>query len=248
MKTIYILWLRQLKRYIRKRSRIIGALGQPLIFLFAFGFGFSPIFERAGGGDYIQFLSPGIIAMTVLFTAIFTGVEVIWDKQFGFMKETLVAPVKRSHIMIGKTLGGATVAAIQGVIVFAVTLIAGFRPESLALIPVAVLFLILISIFFSALGTAIASRLDDMQSFPLIINFVVQPLFFLSGALFPVGPLPDVFKMITSLNPLSYGVDGLRYGLTGEAFYSPYFDAGVLVVLIVIILFIGSWLFKKVEA
>src|SRR5487761_1316072 len=123
MSTIYILWLRQIKRYLRSRSRIIGSLGQPLLFLVALGFGFGPIFQRAGQGNYIQFLAPSVIGMTILFTAVFSGIELIWDRQFGFLKETLVAPVPRIEIMIGRTLGGATIATMQGVIVFILTLI-----------------------------------------------------------------------------------------------------------------------------
>src|SRR5258708_5237835 len=132
MKTIYILWLRQIKRYFRSRSRIIGSLGQPILFLFAFCFGFRPIFQRAGRGNYIDFLAPGVIAQGILFTAIFSGIELIWDRQFGFLKETLVAPVPRLHIMLGRTLGGATIATLQRMIIFALTLLAGFRPTSLA--------------------------------------------------------------------------------------------------------------------
>ncbi len=128
MSVIYMLWLRQLKRYMRSKARIVGSLGQPLLFLLALGFGFGPIFQRAGQGNYIQFLAPGVMAMTVLFTAIFSGIELIWDRQFGFLKETLVAPVPRLTIMIGRTLGGATVAPIQGVIVVVICLFAGFRP------------------------------------------------------------------------------------------------------------------------
>src|SRR5271155_2443654 len=129
MNAIYILWLRELKRYSRSRSRIIGSLGQPILFLFALGFGLGPIFQRAGQGNYFQFLGPGIISMSILFTAIFAGIQVIWDKQFGFLKETLVAPVPRWHIMLGKTIGGATIAVLQGVIVLVLATIFGFRPE-----------------------------------------------------------------------------------------------------------------------
>jgi ABC-2 type transport system permease protein len=247
MRTIYILWLRQLKRFIRKKASLVGALGQPIIFLFAFGFGLSPVFARAGQGNYIQFIAPGIIAMTILFTAIFTGVEIIWDKQFGFLKETFVAPVSRWEILIGKTLGGATVAAIQGVLVFLITLIAGFRPVSLAGLPLALLFLALIAILFSAVGTTIAARLDDMQGFPLIINFIIQPLFYLSGALFPIANLPKVLDVITKVNPLSYGVDGMRYALIGTHAFAPYISLGVLLGSIIIILCVGVYQFSKVE-
>src|SRR3974390_3204371 len=127
MSVIYILWLRQLKRYARSRARIIGSLGQPLLFLLALGFGFGPTFAKAGGGNYIQFLAPGIISMGILFTAVFSGIEIIWDRQFGFLKETLVAPVSRLQIVLGRALGGATVALIQGAAVFLVCLLAGVR-------------------------------------------------------------------------------------------------------------------------
>ena len=132
MNAIYILWLRQLKRQIRSKSRVIGSIGQPILFLLALGFGFGPIFAKAGGGSYIDFIAPGIIAMGILFNAIFSGMEIIWDKQFGFLKETLVAPVSRMKIMIGRTLGGATVAVAQGIIVFVITLFVGFNRQALA--------------------------------------------------------------------------------------------------------------------
>src|ERR1700719_2517282 len=137
MSAIYILWLRQLKRYLRSRARIIGSLGQPMLFLLALGFGFGPTFAKAGGGSYIQYLAPGIMSMGVLFTAVFSGIEIIFDRQFGFLKETLVAPVSRLQIMLGRTLGGATVALIQGAVVFVICLIAGFRFKSALLLPVA---------------------------------------------------------------------------------------------------------------
>ncbi len=155
MSTIYILWLRQLKRYFRSRARLIGSLGQPILFLVALGLGFGPIYQRAGGGNYIQFLVPGIIGMSILFMAIHNGIETIWDKQFGFLKETLVAPVSRFEIMLGRTLGGATVASIQGFLVFAIALLIGFRPINLSLLPMAVIFVILTAILFTALGTAL---------------------------------------------------------------------------------------------
>ncbi len=247
MRTIYILWIRQLKRYIRKKATIVGSLGQPVIFLFALGFGLSPIYAKAGSGDYIQFIAPGIIGMTVLFSSIFNGVEIIWDKQFGFLKETFVAPVSRFEIFIGKTLGGATVAIIQGSLVFLITLIAGFRPVSLAMIPVAFLFLVLISFLFSALGNAIAARLDDMQGFPLIINFVIQPLFFLSGALFPLQGLPVALGVITKINPLSYGIDSLRFALSNSNIFSPWTSLAVLLGVSIGLVCFGVYQFSKIE-
>ena len=147
--------------------------------------------------------------MTVLFTSIFSGIELIWDRQFGFLKETLVAPVPRILIMIGRTLGGATVAMIQGLIVVVICLLAGFRVTSFAALPLALLFMALIAVLFTALGTAIASVLPDFQGFQLVMNFLVMPIFFLSGALFPLTGLPKAMEIIASLDPLTYGVDGL---------------------------------------
>jgi ABC-2 type transport system permease protein len=247
MRTIYILWLRQLKRFIRKKASLVGALGQPLIFLIAFGFGLSPIFKAANAGNYIQIIGPGIIAMTVLFTSIFTGVEIIWDKQFGFLKETFVAPVSRFEILIGKVLGGATVAAIQGVLVFVITLFVGFRPQNWALLPLAFFYIILIAVLFSAVGVAIAARLEDMQGFPLIINFIIQPLFYLSGALFPLKNLNPVLTFITKINPLSYGVDGMRYAFGVDHIFKPGVSLGVLLGTLVIILGVGIYQFSKIE-
>lgn len=146
MRVIYILWLRQIKRFFRSKARIIGSIGQPLLFLVALGFGMGSIFEKAGEGNYISFLSPGIIAMTVLFSSIFTGVDVIWDRQFGFLKETLVAPVSRFKIVLGRTLGGTTTALFQGLIVLIITIPLGFRPNW-AMLPVGILFIFLIALF-----------------------------------------------------------------------------------------------------
>src|SRR5579863_2950048 len=246
MSTIYIMWLRQLKRYFRSKPRMIGSLGQPLIFLLAFGFGFGKIYSKAGKGDYLQFLAPGVISMGILFTGVFSGIEIIWDRQFGFLKETLVAPVPRIHIMIGRTMGGATVALLQGLIVFGLASLFGFRP-SLAGLPLALVFMFLIAVLFTAFGTALASQVNDMQSFPLIMNFLVMPMFFLSGAMFPLSGLPGGMALVTTLNPLSYGVDGLRACLGGVSFYGIGMDLGVLVLVSAFILSAGSYLFSKIQ-
>ena len=249
MSTIYILWLRQLKRYFRSKARIIGSLGQPLLFLVALGFGLGSIYQKAEGGSYIQFIAPGIVSMGILFTAIFSGIEIIWDRQFGFLKETLVAPTSRLQIMIGRTLGGATVASLQGVLIILLSLIIGFRPHNIMLLPLALVFMILIALFFTALGTAIASLLDDMQGFQLIINFLVMPLFFLSGALFPLQGVPKFIEIIARINPLAYGVDGLRGTLSfaNSSQFGLSHDFSILSILTLVVLIIGSYLFSKIE-
>src|SRR6201987_2715140 len=190
MGVVYMLWLRQIKRYFRSRARIVGSLGQPLLFLIALGFGFGPVYQSAGQGNSIQCLARGVIAMTVLFSGIFNGIELIWDRQFGFLKETLVAPVPRLTIMIGRTLGGATVALLQGIIVSIIPLLIGFRPQSAAMVPEALVVMALVAVMFTALGTAIASTMEDFQGFQLVMNFLVMPTFFLSGALFPLNNVP----------------------------------------------------------
>jgi ABC-2 type transport system permease protein len=247
MSTIYILWLRQLKRYSRSRARIIGSLGQPLLFLVALGFGLNPIYKKAGAGNYIEFLAPGIIAMGVLFSAVFSGIEIIWDRQFGFLKETLVAPTSRIYIMIGRTLGGATVATFQGIITLLLSLLVGFRVENIGLLPVTLAFIFLVALLFTAFGTAIASVLEDMQGFQLIMNFLVMPLFFLSGALFPLQGLPKALGIVAQIDPLSYGVDALRITLVNISHFGLLTDFLVLGVITVLILIVGSYLFTRIQ-
>lgn len=248
MQTIYILWLRQIKRYLRSRARIIGSLGQPVLFLVALGFGFGPIYQKANGGNYIDFIAPGVICMSILFTSVFSGIEIIWDRQFGFLKETLVAPVPRINIMIGRTLGGATVAVLQGLIVFCITLLVGFRPESALMIPIAFLIMFLIALLFTAVGTAIASVLEDFQGFQLIMNFLVMPLFFLSGALFPLKDAPTALVIVARFDPLSYGVDALRATLTGVAQFGLTQDLLILSILTTLTMMLGAWLFGRIQA
>jgi ABC-2 type transport system permease protein len=247
MNAIYILWLREVKKYGRSRVQIIASLGQPLLYLLALGFGLGPVYQKAGGGSYLQFMAPGIVGMAVLFTSVFSGIALLWDRQFGFLKETLVAPVPRIYVMIGRTLGGATVAMLQGTLIVVVCLIAGFRPVSLLGIPLGFAFMVLIAIVFAALGTSIGSSLQDMQGFQLIMNFLVLPIFFLSGALFPLNNLPKALSLVTKLDPLSYGVDGLRAALIGTSHFGAIVDALVLAVVAVGLLGLGAWRFSKIE-
>jgi len=248
MKAIYILWLRELKRYVRSRAQIIASLGQPLLYLLVLGFGLGPVFRKAGGGSYMQFMAPGIIGMTILFTSVFSGIALLWDRQFGFLKETLVAPVPRLRIMIGRTLGASTVAMMQGMLVMVITLIAGFRPSSLVAIPLGFVFMALIAIVFAGLGVVIGSSLKDMQGFQLVMNFLVLPIFFLSGALFPLENLPRALTVATGLDPLSYGVDGLRSVLIGVAHFGVAVDVAVLASVATALLCLGAWRFSRIEA
>lgn len=247
MSAIYILWLRELKRYTRSRAQIVASLGQPLLYLLVLGFGLGPVFQQAGKGSYLQFVAPGVVGMSILFTSIFSGIGLLWDRQFGFLKETLVAPVPRTTVMIGRTLGGATVATIQGALIFTVCVIAGFRPAHWTAAPLAFLFMILTAIVFSGLGTAIGSFLENMQGFQLIMNFLVMPIFFLSGALFPLTGLPRLLSAATSLDPLSYGIDGLRGTLIGLSHYGLLLNVSVLSVVAILFVAVGGYFFSKIQ-
>jgi ABC-2 type transport system permease protein len=246
--TIYIMWLRQLKRYWRSKARIIGSVGQPLLFLVAMGFGLGPVFSKAGQGNYINFLSPGVISQAILFMAVFSGIELIWDRQFGFLKATLVAPVPRIQIILGRVLGGATIATFQGIIVLLLTLLIGFRPQNWAMIPLAVFLMFLVALLYSALGTTIASLMEDFHGFQLIMNFLVMPSFFLSGAIFPLNNTVGFIQTVSYVNPLTYGVDGLRQILIGSAHFPLTTDLLVLGIISAVLLLIGSYLFSKIEA
>ena len=247
MSAVYILWLRELKRYTRSRAQMAASLGQPTLYLLALGFGLGPTFQKAGNGSYLQFLAPGVVGMTILFVSIFSGVGLLFDRQFGFLKETLVAPVPRIEIMIGRTLGGATVATLQGTLMLIVCTIAGFRPHSLLAVPVAFLFMMLIAVVFCALGTAIGSLLEDMQGFQLVMNFLVMPIFFMSGALFPLNNLPKVLAFATRIDPLSYGIDGLRGTLIATSHFGVATDLAVLGVLAAAFLALGARCFSRIQ-
>jgi len=247
MSVVYILWLREVKKYLRSRAQIIASIGQPLMYLAVLGFGLGPVFRRAGEGSYLQFMAPGVIGMTVLFTAMFSGIAMLWDRQFGFLKETLVAPVPRVQIMIGKTLGGATVAVIQGSIIFVVTLIVGFRPASVLAVVIAFLLIALIAVVFAALATGIGSSIKEMQGFQMVMNFLVMPLWFLSGALYPLAGLPVVLAVLTRVDPLTYGIDGVRGTMIGATHFGVGFDVLVLLVVGVLFVIAGAWRFSKIE-
>lgn len=246
---IYVLWLREMKRTWRAKSRVIGSLIMPLFFLIFLGTGF----RRATmpgipqGVNYMQFLIPGVLGMTLLFSSIFGGLQVLWDKEFGFLKEIMVAPVSRISIVLGRIAASSSSALLQGFLILFLSMFVGFRFQTLSGLLIALAFMILIACTFIGLGLAFASRMKDMQGFQIIMNFVIFPIFFLSGALFPIQGLPKVIKYITYFDPLTYGVDGLRNALVGTSNFSLQFDFIVLTVICIIIVTIGSWLFETSE-
>lgn len=217
MDVLIILWQRQMKRYVRSGSRLLGSLGQPILLLLALGYGIGAIYRRAGDGDYLHFLVPGIITQTVLLSAIFWGMIILQDKRFGFLAELLVAPVSRLRILLGSAIGGATISIIQGTMVFIIAMFLNFRPYNWALVPVAFLVLVFMSIALTCFGAGIASMVEDFQGFQGINNLLVMPLFFLSSALYPLNNVPTFLRIISTCNPVTYMVDALRYLLSGPS-------------------------------
>jgi len=211
LKGIYTIWYRDVLRFVRDRTRIIASLGQPLLFLFVFGEGLSPAMSGLGGGqfDFTAFLFPGIIAMAVLFTAIFSAVSIVWDREFGFLKEVLVAPISRTAVALGKVAGGSTVAMFQGVIILFLAPLVGVS-LSPAQIIVLIALMLLTAATMTSLGVLIAARMRSMEGFQMMINFVLMPMFFLSGALFPLRGVPLWMEWLANINPMTYGVDPIR--------------------------------------
>jgi len=243
LQDIYTIWLREMKRFVRARSRVISSIALPFFWLLFIGVGFGSSF-RLPNLDYISFLAPGIIGMVLLFTSMFSGLSIIWDRQFGFLKEILVAPVSRTSIMIGKTFGGATVALINGLIILLVAAGFGVMKFSLGIFP-SIVFMILTSICFVSLGLIIASSMKSMEGFQAIMSFIIMPIFFLSGALFPLQNTPVWMQTIAKADPLTYGVDGLRDSLLGGGIFPLWLNLSVLFGFSVVLVLAGGYIFRK---
>jgi ABC-2 type transport system permease protein len=250
--TIYALWLREIKRYLKSKSRVIGSGGQPLIWLALFGVGFGAVFKVAGGISYITFMAPGIMGMTILFTSIFAGVAVIWDKQFGFLKEILVAPVPRVGIVMGKMAGSSTIAILNALVILVIVTAFGVLPlADLSVISVVetIIFMALTSFVFVSIGLLIASMINNVEGFQVIVNFLIMPLFFLSGAIFPIGPTTPIWmRAISAIDPLSYGVDGMRGALLGIGTRPIYLDMGIMIVVAVAFILVADKAFQRMQA
>jgi ABC-2 type transport system permease protein len=247
---VYVLWLREMKRYFRAKSRILGSLAIPFFFLAFLGLGFNRMAVPgvAGGLNYIRYLVPGIVGMSLLFQSVFAGLSVLWDREFGFLKEIMVAPVSRVSLVLGRIAGGMTTALVQGLLVLAVSFLVGFRIGSMPGIFLALLFMVLVSTSFIGLGLIFASRIKDMQGYSLIMNFVVFPLFFLSGALYPLGNLPSWLQVLSYLDPLTYGVDGLRGALINNSARGPALNLLIMGAISAIMVFLGAWSFERSES
>lgn len=247
---IYTIWLREMKRFFRARSRLIGSLAMPLFFLVFLGTGFNAAFkfpDLPPGIDYIAFLAPGIIGMVLLFNSITSGLSVIWDRQFGFLKEIMVTPVSRVSIVLGKTLGGMTTSLLQGILILLIAMGIGFKITGVLGFLSSVICMILIATSFVCLGLIFASIINDMQGFHLIVSLFTFPIFILSSALFPLERLPLWLKYLGYINPLTYGVDGLRYSLIGVAHFSLTLDLFVLVCFCTFMICLSTYIFRSVE-
>ncbi len=256
------IWRREMLHLIRSKSRVITSLMQPIFWLVLMGTAFNEMFAARGAGvpgtadggtDFITFLAPGIVAMTVLFSSVFSGISVIFDREFGFLKEILVAPVSRESIVMGKALGGSTTAVMMGMVILGLSTLIGatFEPDLNVLLVVLVVFVtvLMTAMAFVNMGIAFASKIESMEGFQMVVNFLVLPMFFVSGAFYPIDVMPGWLQGVTYINPLFYGVDALRNALNGAAVAALplWLDLLVLVGFTAFTMTVATWLFKRSE-
>ncbi len=246
--TIFVLWLRELKRYYRAKSRLVSSFIMPLFFLISLGFGLSNIMVVANGVDYLLFLIPGIICMGLMNSSLMSGISVIWDREFGFLKEIMVAPVDRLSIALGRVAGGMTTSVIQAILILIITLFLGLTINSALTLFVALGIMFLTSATFVGLGLIISSFIKDLQGFGGVIGLILMPLLLLSGAFYPVSNLPLAVRVVSYIDPLTYGVDALRSVLVGTSSLPLTIDLVVLLTLSVSFVLIGTYLFKRSES
>jgi ABC-2 type transport system permease protein len=244
---IYFIWKREVIRFFRSKSRVIGSLGMPFFFLAILGTGLNSTMRFSGAnGNYLEFITPGVLAMVLLLPSISSGIMVIVDRQFGFLKETLIAPVRRTSIVCGKSIGGATTALFQGILMLMLSIFLG-TSINVANLPLALLLMTIISMAFVSLGIAVACVIDDTHGFQLVMNFLIMPLFFLSGALFPLSSAPNLVRYISYLDPLTYAVEALRFLLVGEASMPFQLSVCVLVLFFSLTSLAAAYLFNRIE-
>jgi len=247
---IYTMWLREMKRFLRVKARVVGSLLMPIFFLAFLGLPMSFISARQipGGVGYLDFLAPGIVGMTLLFAGTMSGASVIWDKEFGFLKEVLVAPVNRFSVILGRSLGGMTTAIIQALIIVGIAVAMGVKLSSVSGFFLALIIMIFTCATFTGFGLIIATKLGNLEGFMAIMNLIVFPIFLLSGALFPIQSMPSWLRYIMYIDPLTYGVDGLRGTLIGISAFPLWLDFTVLIILCVALATLGSYFFSRMEA
>jgi len=248
---VYTIWLRELKRFFRAKPRIIGNLMMPFIWFAIIGVGLNSSFVIPDVRfSYLNFMTPGIIGMSLLFTSIFSAVSVIWEKQFGFLKEILVSPVSRTSIVIGKIVGSTTVSLISALIFLAIAVAFNGVPLSglsvFALLKT-ISFMTLISFSFVSIGLVLASKLTNMEGFQVVMSMMVMPLFFLSGAFFPLENAPAWMQAISYADPLMYGVDGLRGSLLGLHQHALLVDVSVLAAFSLFMIIVATFAFRRIQ-
>jgi ABC-2 type transport system permease protein len=256
LKGIYTIWYRDVLRFVRDRTRVVTSLAQPLLYLFVFGGGLAPALNGLGGGNlnFTQFMFPGVLGMTVLFTAIFSAVSIVWDREFGFLKEVMVAPVSRVAVALGKVAGGSTVAMFQALIILVLAPVVGIR-LSWDQILILIGLMLLLAAVMTAFGILIAARQRTMEGFQMIMQFLLMPMFFLSGALFPLRGVPLWMDALSTIDPVTYGVDPLRQvalresvpqqALQALSLHPIATDVAVMIVLGLVFLVPAVWLFSK---
>lgn len=244
---IYMVWFRDIIRYFREKSQLYGSLTRPILWLFILGLGLRGGFRSVQNVNYTQFIFPGIVAMTAIFTSIQSAISIIWDREFGFLKEILVAPVPRTSIVLGKSLAGTTLSLIQGSIILLLAPLVRVKLQIINILPL-ILVIVVMSFALTGIGIIIAARMTSFQGFGTIMNFVIMPMWFLSGALFPLqGQIPWWLNFLVRINPLTYGVDLIRRLVLGFSFYSPYFDLGFLIIFSILTTLLAVYFFNRGE-
>lgn len=242
---VYAIWLREFRRFYRDKAGFASSIARPLLWLLIMGFGIGGSMQFSSIDiEYLPYITPGVIAMSVLFTSLFAGVSVIWDREFGFLKEMLVAPISRKSIIIGKALGGSTSSIIQSVIIIFVAYLIGVQFSVSSIITI-LLSIVLISLGFVSLGIIIASLMDTMEGFSAIMNFMVMPMFLLSGALFSIGNLPSFVSWILYINPMTYAVEVLRYFALGISSFNILISLGAVIGFTSIMVVLASVVFSR---
>jgi len=247
---VYVIVAREFKKFVRERSRLVSTIARPLLWLFIVGAGISRLMRPDTGVPYIQFIFPGILGMTILFSSMFSSISIIWDKEFGFMKEILVAPVSRLSIVIGKALSGTIVSSIQALIILALFPLVGFKLNMIQILGV-LLVCTFLSFSISAFGIVLATFYESYESFSVIMNFIIMPMFFLSGAMYPVKLLPVILQIVSKINPLTYGIDAIKHILFPfeKGRMSPDFpfiiDAAVIIMTSIIFVLVAGKAFER---
>jgi ABC-2 type transport system permease protein len=252
LKGIYALWYRETKVFMRERSRVISSIINPLLWLLIIGGGLGSAVSF-GGVNYQTFIYPGVLIQTALFSSVFFGVYIVWDKKVDFMKEVLVAPMRRTSLFVGKIVGGSTDTLLQILILFAIGVIftiGGIMPGlqlSVFSVAVSLVFLLVTTVGLVSIGLIIGSQMESPEGFQLIISFLVFPLFFLSGSLFPITNLPNWLAPFIFINPVTYAVDGIRGVLLGISQFSLLFDFALVCLFSIVMILIGTYAFKKMK-